>query len=174
MPEQAPSGLKIPISVLVVIHTPALEVLLLERADWPGFWQSVTGSIEHEGESLADTAVREVREETGIDATLYRLADWQLQNRFEIFKKKRSRYAPGITHNQEHVFGLTVPARLDIVLAASEHTACQWLPWREAAAACLSWSNRDAILLLPEKLSAHEPHAAHSQTRQTNVGTTDA
>ena len=155
MADQTPNRFKIPVSVLVVVHTPALDVLLLERADWRGFWQSVTGSIEHEGEPLRQTAVREVREETGIDATLYRLADWQLQNRFEIFKKRRRRYAPGITHNLEHVFGLTVPERLDISLAPSEHTAYQWLPWREAAAACLSWSNRDAILLLPERQAAH-------------------
>ena len=155
MADQTPNPFKIPVSVLVVVHTPALEVLLLERADWPGFWQSVTGSIEHEGESLRETAVREVREETGLDATLYRLADWQRQNQFEIFKKRRSRYAPGITHNLEHVFGLTVPERLDISLAPSEHTAYQWLRWREAAAACPSWSNRDAILLLPEKRAVH-------------------
>ena len=159
MAEQTPighNGHKIPVSVLVVVHTPALEVLLLERADWPGFWQSVTGSIEHEGESLRDTAVREVREETGIDATRYRLADWQVQNQFEIFKKRRSRYAPGITHNLEHVFGLTVPERLDITLAPAEHTRFQWLAWREAAAKCLSWSNRDAILLLPERQAEHD------------------
>jgi dATP pyrophosphohydrolase len=160
MAEPTPDRFKIPVSVLVVVHTPALEVLLLERADWPGFWQSVTGSIEHEGESLEQTAVREVGEETGIDATRYRLTDWQLQNRFEIFKKRRSRYAPGITHNLEHVYGLTVPERLEIALAPAEHTAYQWLPWREAAAACLSWSNRDAIMLLPEKLAAHQAASA--------------
>jgi len=147
-----PDCCKIPISVLVVIHTPALEVLLLERADWPEFWQSVTGSLDHEGESLEATAVREVREETGIDATRHRLADWQLQNRFEIFKKRLGRYAPGVTHNTEHVFGLTVPEPLPITLARREHTRYQWLPWREAAAKCLSWSNRDAILLLDRKL----------------------
>jgi dATP pyrophosphohydrolase len=154
MADSAPHRFKIPVSVLVVVHTPALDVLLLERADWPGFWQSVTGSIEHEGEPLPQTAVREVREETGIDAARYRLADWQLQNRFEIFKRRLGRYPPGVTHNMEHVFGLTVPARLDISLAPSEHTAWQWLPWREAAAACLSWSNRDAILRLPEMRAA--------------------
>jgi dihydroneopterin triphosphate diphosphatase len=154
MTGQAASSYKIPVSVLVVVHTPELEVLLLERADWPGFWQSVTGSIDHEGESLADTAVREVLEETGIDATRHRLVDWQVQNRFEIFRKRRSRYAPGVTHNQEHVFGLTLARREPVVLAPSEHTASKWLPWREAAQACLSWSNRDAILLLPERLAA--------------------
>ena len=95
------------------------------------------------------------KEETGIDATLYRLTDWQLQNQFEIFKQRRSCFAPGITHNLEHVFGLTVPECLDISLAPSEHTACRWLPWREAAASCLSWSNRDAILLLPERRAVH-------------------
>ena len=154
MPERIPGRFKIPVSVLVVVHTPALDVLLLERADWPGFWQSVTGSIDHEGESLLQTAVREVGEETGIDATLHPLADWRLQNRFEIFKQRLGRYPSGVTHNLEHVFGLTVPARREVSLAPSEHTAWQWLPWREAAAACLSWSNRDAILLLPEKQAA--------------------
>jgi len=148
------ANFKIPISVLVVVHTPALDVLLLERKDWPGFWQSVTGSIEHEGESLRETAVREVREETGIDAALYRLVDWERQNRFEIFKKRLSRYAPGVTHNLEHVFGLTVPGTLPVTLAPAEHTDYLWLPWRDAAEKCLSWSNRDAILLLPEMLAS--------------------
>ena len=139
---------KIPISVLVVIHTRALEVLLLERADRPGFWQSVTGSM-HEGESLTQTAVREVAEETGIDASLYPLIDWRVQNRFEIFRNWSSRFAPGVTHNSERVFGLTLPERLPVVIAPREHTRYQWLPWREAAELVFSWTNADALRLLP-------------------------
>jgi len=153
-PGAAPPRYKIPVSVLVVIHTPALEVLLLERAPWPGYWQSVTGSLDREDEPLTDTAVREVHEETGIDATRHRLADWQLENRFEIYRQWRSRYAPGVTHNVEHVFGLTVPDPVPVRLDAGEHAAYVWLPWREAADRCFSWSNRDAILLLPERLAA--------------------
>lgn len=144
---------KKPVSVLVVIHTPDLEVLLLERAAHPGYWQSVTGSRE-DGETLIDTACREVREETGIDAERYHLVDWQLTNRYEIFREWRHRYAPDVTHNTEHVFALTVPGRLPVTLAPGEHLAYRWLPWREAAAACFSWSNRDAILLLPGRLAA--------------------
>ena len=143
---------QIPRSVLVVIHTADLQVLLIERAAAPGFWQSVTGSLDREDEALAATAAREVAEETGIDATRYALSDWGIENRYEIFKRWRNRYAPGITHNTEHVFGLVLPAPVPVVLAPGEHVAQVWLPWREAAAKCFSWTNRDAILLLPEKL----------------------
>jgi dATP pyrophosphohydrolase len=145
---------KIPRSVLVVIHTRALEVLLLERAPWPGYWQSVTGSVAREDEPLAETAVREVREETGIDAARYALADWGIDNRYEIYRQWRSRYAPGVTHNVERVFGLTLPAPVGPVLAPAEHSRHLWLPWREAADKCFSWSNRDAILMLPARTPA--------------------
>ena len=142
-------GRKVPVSVLVVIYTPVLEVLLLERADHPGYWQSVTGS-QHPGETLHDTAVREVAEETGLDATRYALADWKRQNEYEIFPEWRHRYPPGVTRNTEHVFGMEVPAPLEVRLAPREHLRYEWVPWRDAAARCFSWSNRDAILRLPE------------------------
>jgi len=137
--------------VLVVIHTPALDVLLIERADKPGYWQSVTGSLDAEDEPLADTARREVREETGIDVDRVGgvLRDWQLQNVYEIYATWRHRYAPGVTHNTEHVFGLTVPAGTPVVLAPREHIAHAWLPWPEAAARCFSPSNAEAIRRLP-------------------------
>jgi len=141
---------KLPVSVLVVVHTPELKVLLLERADRPGFWQSVTGS-QREGESLAQTAAREVREETGLDAAQFALADWRKQNRYEIYPRWRARYAPGVTHNTEHVFGLLVPRELAIALAPSEHLAYEWLPWREAAEKVFSWSNAEAIRELPQR-----------------------
>lgn len=138
---------KQPVSVLVLIHTPAHEILLLERASHAGYWQSVTGSREGD-EALADTARREVGEETGIDTSAHRLVDWKLANRFEIFEEWRYRYAEGVTHNLEHVFSLEVPGRLAVRLAADEHTAALWLPWQEAADKVFSWTNRDAILLL--------------------------
>jgi dATP pyrophosphohydrolase len=141
---------KIPISVLVVVHTPALEVLLLERADRPGFWQSVTGS-QDEGEALRETAVRELREETGLDAARYDLTDWHRQNRYEIYRRWRSRYAPGVTHNTEHVFGLQVPQPLEVALQPREHLRHEWLPWQAAAEKVFSWSNAEAIRELPRR-----------------------
>lgn len=141
---------KIPVSTLVVIHTEALEVLLLERADRPGFWQSVTGS-QVEGEALRDTAIREVAEETGLDATLYALSDWNLRNEYEIYAIWRHRYAPGVTHNTEHVFGLRLPERVPVMLSPREHLRFEWLPWQAAAARVFSWSNRKAIEMLPER-----------------------
>lgn len=140
---------KIPVSTLVVVHTQDLDVLLMERADYPGHWQSVTGSQEA-GEALADTARRELLEETGIDAG-DRLDDWNFSNVYEIYARWRHRYPPGTTHNTEHVFGLALPAKVPVVLAPREHLQYRWLPWREAAALCFSWSNRDAILRLPQR-----------------------
>lgn len=144
------TGHKQPVSVLVVIHTAALDVLLLERSAHPGFWQSVTGSREG-SETLIDTARREVFEETGIAAANGLLVDWQMTNTFEIFTEWRHRYAPGISHNVEHVFSLQLAERPVIVTAPDEHRDWQWLPWREAAERCFSWSNRDSILMLPER-----------------------
>ena len=142
---------KIPRSVLVVIHTPDLQALMMERAGWKGFWQSVTGSLAYEAERLRDAAIREVREETGLDATRYDLRDWGVENRFEIFKRHSSRYAPGVTHNLEHVFSMAVPEPLCVTLDPTEHLRFKWLPYREAAALTISWTNRDAILALPQR-----------------------
>jgi dATP pyrophosphohydrolase len=146
---------KIPESVLVVIHTAQLEVLLINRADAPNFWQSVTGSKDEVSERLELTAVREVAEETGIDCRpgtpLHAgLRDWGLENVYDVYPRWLHRYAPGVTRNTEHVFGLRVPAGISVTLNPREHTEWRWLPWREAADACFSPSNAEAILLLPQ------------------------
>jgi dATP pyrophosphohydrolase len=142
---------KIPQSVLVVIHTPERKVLLIRRADTTEtHWQSVTGSKDHPEESFAETAVREVAEETGIDAGIGVLTDWGVENVYDIYPSYLHRYAPGVTRNREHVFGLLVAAGTPVILSPREHTAYQWLPWREAADACFSPSNAEAILMLPE------------------------
>jgi dATP pyrophosphohydrolase len=145
--------LKKPVSVLVLIHTPDLEVLLLERAAHPGYWQSVTGSQEGE-ETLRETAVREVAEETGIAVSPQDLADWRLSNRFEIFPEWRHRYPAGVTENLEHVFSLQLPSSCPVTVAAGEHLGYVWLPWQAAARKVFSWSNRDAILMLPRQIKA--------------------
>ena len=139
---------KLPLSVLVVVHTAGREVLLLERAARAGFWQSVTGSLESTDEPAAEAARREVLEETGIEARTQDYRRWSLAYTFEIFPQWRDRFAPGTTHNTEQVFSLALPARIPVALAPAEHVAHCWLPWREAAAKCFSWSNRDAILIL--------------------------
>ena len=142
---------KIPVSALVLVHTPDLRALLLERADFPGYWQSVTGSREND-ESLAETATRELKEETGIDAATYGgVADWQLSNVYEIYPRWRHRYPAGTTHNTEHVFALEVPQPVEVHLNPREHLSHLWLPWQEAAAKCFSWSNRAAIEALPAR-----------------------
>jgi dATP pyrophosphohydrolase len=146
----SPKPFKIPQSVLVVIHTPQLDVLLINRADATEFWQSVTGAKDSEDESFEATAIREVLEETGIDCAAGTLADWGLQNVYDIYPRWQHRYAPGVTRNTEHVFGLTVPEGTAVTLNPREHTAYRWLPWREAADACFSPSNAEAILMLPD------------------------
>ncbi|CAN0623431.1 dihydroneopterin triphosphate diphosphatase [Burkholderia multivorans] len=147
---------KIPESVLVVIYTPALDVLVIERADQPGFWQSVTGSKDALDEPLAVTAAREVAEETGIvvgspGIPAGALADWQHRIEYNIYPQYLHRYAPGVTRNIEHWFGLCVPGRVDVTLAPREHVAFAWLPYLEAAARCFSPSNAEAILQLPAR-----------------------
>ena len=152
---------KIPQSVLVVIHTAQLQVLLIKRSDSAEFWQSVTGSKDAESESWRATAVREVQEETGIDcaggaALQGHLRDWQLENVYAIYPRWLHRYAPGVTHNTEHLFGLCVPPGTPVHLNPAEHDDWRWLPWREAADACFSPSNAEAILMLPRWRDASE------------------
>ena len=145
---------KIPISVMVVIYTfvnQSLKILLIERADRADYWQSVTGSVERQDDDLTATAMRELLEETGFDIVnnpALKLTDWQLSQTYEIYEHWRYRYAAGVTHNVEHVFGLELPSELSPTLAPNEHVAYQWLDWRVAAKLCFSWTNTEAIRAL--------------------------
>ena len=151
-------AVKIPQSVLVVIHTAALDVLLIKRADALDFWQSVTGSKDDLQEPFAVTAGREVFEETGIDCRAcappgLQLLDWHLENVYEIYPRWRHRYAAGVTRNTEHLFSLQVANGIPVILNPREHSAYRWLHWRKAAEACFSPSNAEAILMLPRMLA---------------------
>ena len=141
---------KTPISALVLIYTQNMQVLMMERADKAGFWQSVTGSLEND-ETPLQAAIREVFEETGLDATQYDLQDWQASNVYEIYPHWRHRYAPGVVENTEHLFGLELPTKLPIKLAPDEHVRYEWVDWREAATRVFSWTNVDALKRLGEK-----------------------
>ncbi len=141
---------KTPVSALVLIHTANLQVLIMERADKAGFWQSVTGSLEA-GETPRQAAIREVLEETGLDATQYDLQDWQASNTYDIYPHWRYRYAPGITTNVEHLFALELPKEIAISLAPEEHVQYEWVDWREAAKRVFSWTNVDALKRLGER-----------------------
>lgn len=153
----AAMAFKLPESVLVVVHTPALDVLLLERADrgsfgdW-GAWQCVTGSREPDDPDLETTARRELLEETGLSAGT--LTDWKLTNRYEIWPQWRARYAPDVTHNVEHVFGFLVPRMTVATLDPAEHVAQLWLPWQEAMNKTFSPTNRDAIRQLARNMKS--------------------
>jgi len=140
---------KKPISSLILIYSEDFKVLLMERADKKGFWQSVTGSVE-ENETPKDAAIREVFEETGINASQYHLEDWKLSHIYEIYKHWRYRYAPDVTHNTEHIFGLKVPANISIQLSADEHVQYLWVDWRDAMDKVFSWTNVEAIKKLAE------------------------
>ncbi len=145
----SPKPLKIPISVLVLVHTQALDVLLIERTGVDGFWQSVTGSCERDEPPVA-AARRELLEETGIDANAHSdVVDWKLQHTFAIYPQFLHRYPPGTTHNVEHLFSICVPRDTLVTLSPREHKAHVWLPWQEATAKCRSWSNQAAIDTLP-------------------------
>ncbi len=141
---------KTPVSALILIHTVDLQVLVMERADKPDFWQSVTGSLEA-SETPYQAAIREVLEETGLDATQYDFQDWKVSNVYEIYPHWRYRYAPGVIENTEHLFGLCLPKPLTITLAPEEHLSYEWVDWREAAKRVFSWTNVDAIKRLGEQ-----------------------
>ena len=146
----AAKPLKQPVSVLVVLHDGNGNILLIERADRAGFWQSVTGSIDA-GETLSQTALREVQEETGITLSDGQLHDWQQSRQYDIYPHWRHRYPPGITRNTEHVFSARIAPDTSIKLS-KEHTAFCWLERTDAAEKVFSPSNRQAILELAEHL----------------------
>ena len=139
-----------PVSVLVVVFTSDGSVLLLRRARPFDFWQSVTGSLQHD-ETHADAAVRELREETGLAAE-GELSFSGASRLFTIDPRWRDRFAPGVTENVEFEWHYRLPERKDIVLDRAEHEEFRWFPLDRAIDAVWSWTNREALVKLRDRL----------------------
>jgi len=131
-----------PESVLIVVHTPRLDCLLLERVEPRGFWQSVTGTLLP-AETPAECAARELQEETGLPPV--DLRDARVQRSFPILPAWRSRYAPGVDSNLEHQWYLEVPEVRAVRIEPKEHVAYLWLPVEAAIEKVASWTNREAL-----------------------------
>ena len=140
---------KRPESVLVVVHSIDGMILLLKRTDIEDFWQSVTGSLKW-GETAPAAAVRELKEETGINAGL-RLVDWHYSVRFDIIDKFKNRYRPGTIQNLENLYSIEIERDHHIKLDPHEHITYQWNSVPQAMERTWSWSNRDAIAAVAKK-----------------------
>jgi dATP pyrophosphohydrolase len=127
---------------LIVIHTQGGEFLLLERRRPPGFWQSVTGSMEW-GEPADAAARREVIEETGIRQGV--LVNLQWTQVYEILPAFGKVYAPGVTQNLEHAFSLRLQGRVPVVLSDAEHVQFRWVSAGDAMETASSSTNRAVI-----------------------------
>ena len=128
--------------MLIVIYTAGGEFLLMERRRPPGFWQSVTGSLEW-GETADAAARREVVEETGITQGFLRNLQWtQVYDILPAFGKT---YAPGITTNLEHGFALKLMGRVPVTLSVTEHVQYRWVRAALALETVSSGTNRAVI-----------------------------
>ena len=139
-----------PESVLVLVYADDRQVLLLRRVSPFDFWQSVTGSLEP-GESPAETARRELLEETGLSGE-GRLIDTGTRRAFTIDPRWRNRYAPGVTENVEYEWRYRLPRPLAITADPAEHSEWQWVAIDDAIRQVWSWTNREALERLREEL----------------------
>lgn len=142
------SQYKRPESILLVTCTKQGQTLILKRIGHHTFWQSVTGSIRWSGETPAETAVRELREETGIEVCVDEIRDWNRRFRFAIPAQVRHRYEPGVCMNVEHMFSVCLPKTFAISLQPEEHSDYLWLDLETAMDKVWSWSNREAMRLV--------------------------
>lgn len=146
-----PNSFKRPESVLVVVYTQSGQTLLLNRVPPCSFWQSVTGSLKWNQETSLQAAQRELQEETGINASLDQIRNWNRNFKFTIFPEYRHRYSAGVTENTEYVFSLQLPEAVRVEIQPVEHTDYCWVDLDEAVEMVWSWTNREALQWIKEE-----------------------
>jgi dATP pyrophosphohydrolase len=139
-----------PVSVLVLVYAADGSILLLHRSRPFDFWQSVTGSLQRD-ETHAEAALRELAEETGL-AGKGELTFTGTSRAFTIDPRWRDRYAPGVTEDVEFEWHCRLPAKSDITIDTLEHSEYRWFPLDRAIEAVWSWTNREALVELRDRL----------------------
>ncbi len=136
---------KIPISTQIIVFTNQKQILLLQRKDNPNYWQSVTGSLEI-NEAPRDCAIRELYEETNLNAYQYNFFSLGHMNQYTIYPEWRHRYEDGVNNNTEHLFALQLPKKENIIINKEEHLSYKWLNLEDAIKKVFSWTNRKALI----------------------------
>lgn len=131
---------RINVQVFVFCKIPSFKVLILKRTpERSGYWQPVCGGVE-DGEKLAEAALREVWEETGIK-NIKLIED--LKYTF-IYKETKG----GVLMDmQDFCFAVEIEDIPDIKLS-DEHEAYKWCSYVEAKE-YLKWEHN---LIALEKL----------------------
>jgi dATP pyrophosphohydrolase len=134
-----------PLEVLVFVRRGA-EVLVAHRAPRFGsYWHTIAGGVEP-GETELEAAVRELREETGLDARddLVALGHRLAYSLDEDPPERRALFAPGVAEVEVECFVADVPAGWEPELD-HEHDGYRWCSPAEARE-LLRWDDvKDAL-----------------------------